>query len=283
MRRSTPQIFFLLVFLIYLRGNLGSNSGVGQSKIRCKEAERQALLRIKEELYVRGDSLLLSWGKEEGKRECCDWTGIRCDNKSGHVISLNLSRSTFNTVEYRLEGNISSSLVDLKYLNRLDFSEINFRGNSIPSFIGSLNKLRCLDLSDTSLDGEIPPQLGNLSSLQFLDLGIFGFNIKSLDWLSHLSSLCLFYLNHTNMSLAHDWVYVVNNLPLLTNLQVHNCKLPNIVTPSMSFFNSSKVLRFLDISSNSLSLLKNCVLTAVFNCREKHSHGGSKPPLIRTP
>ena len=78
------------------------------------------MLRIKEDLYVYSaagvaetDVLLSSWGEKEGKRECCEWIGIRSDQKSGHVISLNLSPSTFETVEYGLAGSISSSFVDL--------------------------------------------------------------------------------------------------------------------------------------------------------------------------
>ena len=57
MSRSIHEIIVFLVLTIYLAGSLGSsNLGNGEPQIRCKEAERQALLKIKEDL---------SWGKAE--------------------------------------------------------------------------------------------------------------------------------------------------------------------------------------------------------------------------
>lgn len=99
----------------------------------------------------------------------------------------------------------------------MDLSSIDFHGNSIPSFIGSLNKLRYLNLSYTSLRGEIPPQFGNLSRLRSLDLsdGDSWSNaiISNLEWVSRLSSLRVLDLSSTNLSIADDWVRIVNNLP----------------------------------------------------------------------
>lgn len=39
--------------------------------------------------------LVSSWGNEEERRECCEWIGILCAKKSGHVIMLDPSPSTF--------------------------------------------------------------------------------------------------------------------------------------------------------------------------------------------
>ncbi|POO00644.1 LRR domain containing protein [Trema orientale] len=227
MRKPSPQIVILL--LVYLTGSLGScSTGIGKPKIRCKETERRALLKIKEDLQEHEDGVLSSLGREEEKRECSEWIGIRCGNKSGHVVTLDLSPSTFARYDlWSLEGNISSSLVDLQYLKYLDLSGIFLYGNSIPSFIGTLSKLRYLNLSHTFLSREIPPQLGNLSSL-----------------------------SQTNMSLAKDWVHVVTNIPHLIKLNLSGCDLPDIVPQSShSLVNSSKVLAILDLSLNPLSAL----------------------------
>ncbi|PRQ58428.1 putative non-specific serine/threonine protein kinase [Rosa chinensis] len=41
----------------------------------------------------------------------------------------------------------------------------DFKGTPIPSFLGSLKKLRYLDLSASGFEGMVPPHLGNLSNL----------------------------------------------------------------------------------------------------------------------
>ncbi|GMN50703.1 hypothetical protein TIFTF001_019855 [Ficus carica] len=253
MSGSASQIVVFIALLIYSTGSSGSSLGDGKPKIRCKEAERQALLRIKDDLYNSTvGTFPSSWGNEEEKRECCEWSGISCDNKSGHVVKLDLSNGNAGGL---FIGNMSSSLVELQYLSYLDLSgSSSVDGSFIPHFIGRLGKLRYLNLSYTSLSGEIPPQLGNLSRLQYLDLGHnYQLEIKSLESISRLSSLRLLDLSSANMSNAHDWVHVVNNLPHLTNLKLRGCGLPDTVPPSLSLVNSSTFLAVVDLSGNPLS------------------------------
>ncbi|GFY93063.1 disease resistance family protein [Actinidia rufa] len=127
-------------------------------RITCIDTEREALFAFKQGLTDPSDRLS-SWMGDD----CCQWSGIRCDNTSGHVVELDLTSS-------RLGGEINSSLLELRYLDYLDLSSNDFKGIPIPEFIGMLQNLKYLNLSSSSFSAEIPPQLGNLSKLTHLDL-----------------------------------------------------------------------------------------------------------------
>ncbi|KAL5572602.1 hypothetical protein UlMin_022199 [Ulmus minor] len=274
MNRFSSQFVFSVVLLIFW------GCVFGEAKLRCLEAERRALLEIKQGLdeypfWVdqRGSSLLSSWGKEEGMKECCNWAGVQCANNSGHVIILDLSSSSFvkhqpipansfmaNFTQYLDEpcpqyfgGNISSSLVKLQHLIYLDLSCINIFGG-IPRDIGNLSKLEYLNLSFTDMSAEIPAKFSNLSSLHVLDLSYSYLRAKSLDWLSHLSSLRYLDLGGTNLSQVHDWMQVINNLTYLTHLELGNSNLADIVPPSLSFSNSSSSFTHLGLCCNNFTV-----------------------------
>ncbi|CAL8132062.1 unnamed protein product [Prunus armeniaca] len=160
-------------------GNLG---------VPCEQNERQALLMFKQDLKDPSNKLL-SW---VGEGDCCNWTGVVCDNLTGHVRELHLSY--------------------------LDLSNNDFGGIQIPSFLGSLKSLRYLNLSDSKFAGIIPHQLGNLSSLRSLGLpskSYYWMKVKNLQWLSDLSSL-------QNLD-------VTNTLPsMLVELHMSGCELNQI-------------------------------------------------------
>ncbi|XP_024017202.1 receptor-like protein EIX1 [Morus notabilis] len=84
---SLPRIAFFMTLLFY-------GSGAGEQQIRCIEVERQALLKIKQDLHEIKEGFLSSWGNEEEKRDCCEWYGVQCSNNSDHVIALDLSPSS---------------------------------------------------------------------------------------------------------------------------------------------------------------------------------------------
>lgn len=78
------------------------------------------------------------------------------------MISLNFSPSTLDGLCWLLKGNISDSLIELKHLNNLNLSCMSYDGSKIPTFLGSLSKLRFLSFSDANdLNGEVPSELGN--------------------------------------------------------------------------------------------------------------------------
>ncbi|CAL2252907.1 unnamed protein product [Prunus armeniaca] len=199
----------------------------------CIEEERSALLSFKQDLkdpYGR----LSSWVG----RDCCQWEGISCTNRTGHVAKVDLrnpcsyddEEGTYYNQSW-LGGKINRSLLSLKYLNYLDLSCNYFDGIHIPKFFGDLKSLRYLNISSASFSGEIPPSLGNLSKLNYLDLGnsfyntrSFEMHSKNLNWLSHLSSLKYLNLNGVNLSTeVPNLLHHVNMLPSLLELHLSNC------------------------------------------------------------
>ena len=186
-------IAFFCVILFELEPRVVADSNT--TVIRCIDEEREALLTFKQSL-VDESGILSSWGREDEKRDCCYWRGVSCSNTTGHVNMLNLQ-------VWGLKGTISPALLKLHELSHLDLGLINFSGNPIPEFIGSLSKLRYLYLYASGFEGPIPPQLGNLSRLQYLDLSGNSnlFSVGSLDWLSHLSSLTYLDLTASNLKI----------------------------------------------------------------------------------
>ncbi|GJR49565.1 ARID DNA-binding domain-containing protein [Tanacetum coccineum] len=130
----------------------------------CIEKERQALLDSKADLQDP-QNMLQEWGGGlEENKDYCKWLGVNCNNHTGRVIGLDLSTSN------GLAGNISPSQPLPNQLQYLNLYGIDFRSNTIPSFLGSLTNLQSLVISEANLMGPIPSQLGNISRLVHLDL-----------------------------------------------------------------------------------------------------------------
>ncbi|XP_040367319.1 receptor-like protein EIX1 [Rosa chinensis] len=171
--RSMHYVFVGLVCLALASAICCSSVG-SSNNIMCLESERHALLHFKQGL-VDDSNALASWKSE---KDCCKWRGIECNNQTGHVTSLDFS---FNydpylySAEVPLSGEISPSLLELRYLNYLDLSYIDFGENMIPKFIGSLSPLKELKLAGANFSGPVSPQLGNLSNLHTLDLSFNDF------------------------------------------------------------------------------------------------------------
>jgi len=248
--KSFHLLYVLIVLLLLMKLAPGFISGVEGATFGCIDRERQALLKFKEDL-IDDFGLLSTWGSEEEKRDCCKWRGVGCNNRTGHVTHLDLHRE--NGGKY-LTGKISNSLLELQHLSYMNLSGSNFERNSFPYFIGSLKKLRYLDLSSIGVDGTLSNQLWNLSRLQYLDLSNnYYVNFKSLDFLSNLFYLEYLHLSGINLSQAVDWIQSVNKLPLLKVLRLSSCDLSKSSPPSLSFTNSSKSLAVIDLSSNNLA------------------------------
>ncbi|GKA72736.1 receptor-like protein 12 [Tanacetum coccineum] len=192
---------------------------------------------------------------------------IGCDNSTGHVHRIHLPGSSsfdaYNTVkEYqeafkkKLRGDLSPSILNLPQLRHLDLSCNDFGGIQVPSFMGSFQNLRYLNLSDSVFGGTIPPQLGNVTELRILCLGSFyaatdeceSTNVMNLQWLSRLRMLHHLDMSGVDLSKTIDWFQVINTLPSLVVQHLCNSQLLHIY-PHVSSLN----LTSLDISSYNFS------------------------------
>ncbi|KAL5790327.1 hypothetical protein ACOSQ2_005215 [Xanthoceras sorbifolium] len=242
----------LVCVLVLLVVHITAASGINS---KCIERERVGLLKFKRGL-VDECGYLSSWGPEADhiNKDCCKWRGVRCSNKTGHVVMINLKYKVDQKCPNKpLRGNLTSSLLVLQNLNHLDLSGNDFLGNQIPEFIGSLTELRFLDISMANLSGRVPYQLGNLTNLLSLNMGYNSLYVSKLTWLSHLHKLTHLHLDSFDLSEATDWLHVISGLPSLKELHLGWSTLPTINDPSLSSVNSSTSLAVLDLAFCGLS------------------------------
>nr|GMD35699.1 receptor-like protein 12 [Ipomoea batatas] len=244
MRTSTfkhPQSCSFLAWFVFLLSIIG-NSSVGSSI--CNEKERQALLSFKHNISDP-NNLLSSWidGDED---DCCKWEGVGCDNRTGHVVAVDLGPNT-------MCGEIGPSLLDLPFLNYLDLSCNEFE--RIPRFIGSLGKLVHLNLSYNNFVGNVPPHLGNISTLKYLDINNDNDGelkvVGTMEWVSHLDSLEYLGLDSVDLFSASNWLESISKLSLLRTLHLSYFSFPH--PSSLLHLNSSRSLQHLSLDDGNLT------------------------------
>ncbi|KDO58288.1 hypothetical protein CISIN_1g002600mg [Citrus sinensis] len=247
--KSTMVVFVALLFLelFTLVTMINISFCIGNPNVGCVDSERQALLKLKQDLSDPSNRLA-SWNIGDG--DCCAWDGVVCNNFTGHVLQLNLGNPNPNYgTGSKLVGKINPSLFDLKHLIHLDLSDNDFQGIQTPSYLGSLKNLRYLNLSGAEFAGVIPHQLGNISNLQYLDLSksYYELQVESISWLSGLSFLEHLDLSLVDLTKSSDGLVTINSLPSLKVLKLSYCELHHF--PSLPSTNFSS-LKALDLSGN---------------------------------
>ncbi|KAL8239845.1 hypothetical protein R6Q59_016412 [Mikania micrantha] len=226
--------------------------------VLCIATEQLALIQLKNNLIDRANRLSSWVGKN-----CCSWSGVVCNNITGHVQEIHLRGPKYETDDefeeaskQMLSGTISPSVTNLSQLMNLDLSSNDFGLNPIPAFFGSFKNLRYLNISKSKFRGEIPHQLGNLSSLRVLDLHdsdllYSNLHSKSLKWLEDLKELQHLDMSRIDLTTASDWLRVISALPSLLEIHFSLCGLNQFPSnPAMVSFTSLEVL---DLSNNIFS------------------------------
>ncbi|KAL0304325.1 UNVERIFIED_CONTAM: hypothetical protein Sradi_6300600 [Sesamum radiatum] len=218
--RLLALLLFLLLVVLTFMSILVHSSHINNTNgsVRCWDRERQALLSIKDEL-VDTYGQLTSWGNHDDKKDdCCEWRGVHCHNRSNHVTQLNLGFS-------QLQGNISTSLLELQHLRYLDLSYNDFEYAPI---LASLTKLRYLNLARANFSGPIPHRIGNLSKLLYFDISYNDCYSENIDWVLSFDSLEHLGLSSTNLSKATNWLQALSKLASIKELYLANGDLPEI-------------------------------------------------------
>ncbi|KAB2595013.1 receptor-like protein 12 [Pyrus ussuriensis x Pyrus communis] len=149
------------------------SSSVSSLQQSCHDEERSALLQFKESFIINRSASysddaypkILQWKLAEGRNvSCCAWDGIVCDERTGHVIGLDLSSSCL-------------------YLGNNSFSGF------LPEIYTNTSSLTVIDVSHNQLRGQLPRSLGNCTTLEFIDLSYNKFSDVFPFWLGALPEL----------------------------------------------------------------------------------------------
>nr|XP_048330759.1 receptor-like protein 7 [Ziziphus jujuba var. spinosa] len=239
----------------------------------CHDNERSSLLEFKESFLINKsgslcDPKVLQW-KSLGVNasNCCSWDGVQCDEETGRVIGLdlsrgltylNLSRSSFrgqipkeishlfklsqldlsfnyneNVEQKALElknPNMSSLLQNLIGLEVLDLSYVNI-SSIVPNFLSNFTSLASLFLLNCGLHGEFPGTTFQLPNLRYLDVGS-NRNLKGyLPEFKHKSPLKELILHKNGFSgILRSSIQMLDSLDLL---DVDGCNFSGFVPSSL--------------------------------------------------
>ncbi|KAK6118261.1 hypothetical protein DH2020_048047 [Rehmannia glutinosa] len=229
----------LLILLFFSNSNFGINFTIvtGQS-------EKDLLLELKNHLIYDSSlsTKLVQWNETTGY---CQWSGVKCDNKS-RVSSLDLSSES-------ISGGIndSSSLFRFVHLQSLNLAQNSFDSIELPLGFGKLAELRYLNLSNSGFTGQIPLDFSDLTRLVVLDLSSRFYSSLNLEnpnlekLIHNFTRLRELYLDGVNISAkGYDWCNAISSsLPNLRVLSLSNSYLTGSFNSSLLKLHSLSIIR----------------------------------------
>ncbi|KAK7279871.1 hypothetical protein RJT34_24930 [Clitoria ternatea] len=219
-------------------------------KVHCNEKDMNRLLHFKHEV-IDPSGMLSSWLTE---LDCCEWTGIMCDNTTGRVTQLHLPCHTnhssvialgeMDDKSHCLTGEFNLiSLLQLRFLSYLNLSNNDFKAIHYEDYVNTTNKC------DNLPRGTPYHMCGNSSNLHYLDLSYnYDIVIDNLLWIPHLSSLQYLNLSGVHIGKEVNWLQSVTMLPSLLELNLEGCQLENNY-PSLDYANFTS-LQVLNLANN---------------------------------
>ncbi|KAJ4718550.1 Leucine-rich receptor-like kinase family protein [Melia azedarach] len=258
------QYLFMFLFSVTL---FQLEAGVADSnRIRCIEEEREALLKFKASL-VDESGFLSTWGREDEKRNCCRWRGVRYlsmgyNNLSkpsdwAQVVTKLPSLKSLDLTACNLPPFIPSSLLHFNYSS--SFETIYIFNNSLtsssiyPWLFNISTNLTHLDLTSNLLQGSIPDAFGQMVSLCRLYLSLNEFEDGIPKFFGNMCRIDI--SDFSSNKLKRQFSEYIQNLSCgctknsLGTLRLNN----NQITGSMPDLSIFSPLRALHLSQNRLN------------------------------
>ncbi|PWZ03899.1 Receptor-like protein 12, partial [Zea mays] len=187
-------------------------------------------------------------------------------NKLEHVSTLRLS-----SVNFSFEARSNFSWIgDLQSLKTLKISDC-YSTKTMPSWIGNLTSLRSLDIRYCGSIGPIPQLIDNLTTLEYLTISDCAFTGQLPSSVGNLENLRFLQISYNYQGLSGPITPTIGHLNKLTVLILRDCsfsgRIPNTIA------NMTKLI-FVDLSQNDLvdrpicHINPNCVSQAI---RQLHS------------